>query len=191
MQVPLTFYILVVSMFLWIFPIARQYKSELFYYFLALGLMDPVMLISFKLFPSFPIKLVLGLLLLLSVMYCTNGKKSFLKFTLFSFLMITIHFSNPFKMSPIIFIIINSVIIYFFFKRAIMFSAANGKLNLFHIFLLSEEISAVFKAIFVLFYNVQALPFFYITLIFEYFFALFFSFYREDDERVQIRLRDR
>ena len=72
-----------------------------------------------------------------------------------------------------------------------MFSAANGKLNLFHIFLLLEEISIVLKAIFVLFYNVQAFPSFYITSIFEYFFALFFSFYREDDERVQIKLGDR
>ena len=191
MQGHLTFYITVVSMFLWIFPMARQYKSELFFYFLVLGLTDPIIIISYKLIPGFSIRLVLGLLLLLSVMYSTNGKKSLIKFTFFSFLIITIDLLNPFKMSTFISIIINSVIIYFFFKRAVIFSASDKKLNLFHVILLLEAISTVLKAIFVLFYNVQAFPFFYITSIFEYLFALFFSFYREDDERVQIRLRDR
>ena len=176
-------------MCLWIFPFVRQYKTDLFWYFLVLGLTDPFAFIFYSINPKIPIIFISNFLMLLSLVYRMESKKAAFVFIIFNFALLSIYVSRPQSPYYFNFLLIHSVIIYLFIKRAIMFSAANRKLNLFHIFLLLEEISAVLKAIFVSFYNVQALPFFYITLIFEYFLALFFSFYREEDERIYIKLR--
>ena len=176
-------------MFFWIFPFVRQYKTDLFWYFFVLGLADPFVLIFYNVNPALPMNFIMSFLMLLSLVYKTNSKRLALAFIIFSFALLSIYVANPYSPYYLKFILIHSVIIYIFFKRTIIFTAANRKLNLFHIFLLLEEISMFLKVIFPLFNIMHAIEFFQITIIFEYLLAIFFSFYREDDERIQIKLR--
>ncbi len=176
-------------MFLWIFPFVRQYKTDLFWYFFALGLADPISFISYSVNPKIPGYVITNLFLLFSLVYKTKNKRDIIAFIIFSLIILAIHFANPRSPYPLKVILIHSVIIYLFFKRAITFTAEKKKINLFQIFLLLEEISMITKVIYSLFDVPGASAFFLATNIFEYLFAIFFSFYREDDERIQIKLR--
>ena len=173
----------------WIFPFVRQYRTELFWYFLVKGLIDPFVVIFNSFSPYIPISTTMNLLLLLSLNYRERSKKVVFAFIISCIALLYISGVSQYSLYYIRFILIHSVIIYLFFKRTIIFSAANRNMNLFHIFLLLEEMSTTLKAIFVLSNIANALAFFYITVIFEFICALFFTFYKEDDERLHIKLR--
>ncbi|PKL83349.1 MAG: hypothetical protein CVV24_05365 [Ignavibacteriae bacterium HGW-Ignavibacteriae-3] len=177
------------SMFFWIFPAARQYKTQLFWYFLVLALMDPLSIIIHSA-THYPYTTSLFTSILLYAVLYSEVKTGTLKYLLA--LVITIMLISLFNLVPfgmIFRIICNLIIIFFFFKRTLLFVADTGKLNVFHLFLLIEEISLVLKLVIVV-YRVDAGDIlFHITTAFQLLIAVFFSLYREDDKRLLINLR--
>ena len=190
-----TFFIITsLSMFFWIFPAVRQYKTELFWYFLIFAFADPLILIlstqihyvsnspRFQTFLSF--------LLLLSVLWSFMNKKSIkilaalvLSLVLFSF------FSNR-TLAYSLIALIHVIITYFFIKRTFVFAANSGKMNIFHLILLLEEISIVLKTSGILISFNPGFSYYIATNAFEILIAIFFTIYREDNEKLFIDLRD-
>ncbi|MFA7229111.1 MAG: hypothetical protein WC061_08750 [Melioribacteraceae bacterium] len=68
--------------------------------------------------------------------------------------------------------------------------AVNGGLNIFHLFLLLEEISIFLKFFVLLFELKTEMAFFITTTAFEILIALFFSFYREDNKKLLVTLKE-
>jgi hypothetical protein len=180
------------SMFFWIFPAVRQYKTELFWYFFVLAIHDPITaLIWYLLKAKDPYEtIIISFFLLLTVLWSLKSKKSIriliavtlslLLFSLFSSMMTIFYMKILFHMT----------IIYFFTKRTFMFIANCGKVNIFHLFLLLEEISIVLKMLATLISSQSGLIYLVATNAFEILIAIFFTLYREDNPKLHIDLRN-
>jgi hypothetical protein len=70
-----------------------------------------------------------------------------------------------------------------------MFTAISGKVNIFHLFLLLEEISIILKTSAVLISFKTGIIYLAVTSAFEILIAIFFTLYREDNSKLHIDLR--
>jgi hypothetical protein len=184
------FVITSLSMFFWIFPAVKQYRTELFWYFLVYALMDPFTIIIFSFIKHSRIDFFLTFLLMLSILWPVRNKKSIkiliaivLLLSLFSFFRDNIFRSN-------LIITIHVIITYYFIKRTFTFIANSGKINIFHLFLLLEEISIILKILATLI-SVKTGPVYFVsTSAFQILIAIFFTIYREDNSKLHIDLRN-
>ena len=181
------------SMFFWIFPAVRQYKTELFWYFFIFAFADPISVIittQIHYVSNIPrTQIFLSFLLMLSVLWSVKNKKSIkillavvLSLVLFSF------FSNR-TLAYSIMILIHVIITFFFIKRTFAFTANSGKVNIFHLILLLEEISIILKTSTILISLKPGISYFIATNAFEILIALFFIMYKEDNDKLFIDLR--
>ncbi|MFA7229112.1 MAG: hypothetical protein WC061_08755, partial [Melioribacteraceae bacterium] len=167
-----------ISMFFWIFPAARQFKSPLFFFFLTLGFFEPlqVILLSFNIAIHF--RIIFAILLLNSALYSENNKKFMKIFLPFSIILVAADYLL-FTIPGTYYVLASHfVIIYLFFKRTITSVANSGKLNIFHLMLLLEEFSTVFKIILMFQDAKTGIVLFTLTSIFQYLIVLFFTIYR-------------
>lgn len=181
------------SMLFWIFPAVKQYKTELFWYFLVFAFTDPVKLIislQIKHVSNNLIYVFSSFLLMLSVIWFFKNKKSIriliavvLSLSLFSFFSDRI-FTDTLMIS------IHVIITYFFIKRTFMFTANKGKVNIFHLILLLEEISIILKSSAMLISLKPGLNYYIATTAFQILIAIFFTLYREDNPKLHIDLRN-
>lgn len=179
------------SILFWIFPAVRQYKTELFWYFLVFALSDPIRLILIILKTNTPnATLILTFILLFSVMWPLLKKSStkavlFVVSTLFIYSFFT---SRIFSIN--LALLFRTIIIFYFVQRSLTFITKTYKVNIFHLFLLLEEISFVLKVLAVLFDVKTGLFFFTATNLFQILIAIFFTLYKEDDNKLFISLRN-
>ncbi len=187
------FVIASLSMLFWIFPAVKQYKTELFWYFFIFAFTDPVKVIinlQIKHVSNNLTYVLSSFLLMLSVLWSFKNKKSIriliavvLSLALFSF------FSNRIFTYNLM-ISIHVIITYFFIKRTFMFTANSGKVNIFHLILLLEEISIILKMSAMLISLKPGLNYYVATTAFQILIAIFFTLYREDNKKLFIDLRN-
>ncbi len=187
------FVIASLSMLFWIFPAVKQYKTELFWYFFIFAFTDPVKVIinlQIKHVSNNLTYVLSSFLLMLSVLWSFKNKKSIriliavvLSLALFSF------FSNRIFTYNLM-ISIHVIITYFFIKRTFMFIANSGKVNIFHLILLLEEISIILKMSAMLISLKPGLNYYVATTAFQILIAIFFTLYREDNKKLFIDLRN-
>lgn len=184
--------VLYLSALFWIFPAVRQYKTELFWYFLVFALSDPIRLILIIIFRTNPsyITLLLNILLLFSVIWQLLKKSSkkavlFVVSTLFIYSFFT---SRIFAIN--LALLFHIIIIFYFVQRSLSFITKTDKVNIFHLFLLLEEISIVLKVLAVLSDAKTGLAFHTATNLFQILIAIFFTLYKEDDSKLFISLRN-
>jgi hypothetical protein len=70
-----------------------------------------------------------------------------------------------------------------------MFTANSGKVNIFHLLLLLEEISIILKSSAMLISSKPGLNYYVATSAFQILIAIFFTLYREDNEKLFIDLK--
>jgi len=179
-------------MFFWIFPAIRQYKSNLFWYFLLYAIHDPIAALYFHFTGRTEegIGIVFNLLLLLSISWGYRDK-NFIKFLLAAAFLVS--FISLFSTRHFVLytnLLIHSILFFLFMLRTLSFVAVNGGLNIFHLFLLLEEISIFLKFFVLLFELKTEMAFFITTTAFEILIALFFSFYREDNKKLLVTLKE-
>lgn len=176
-------------MFFWIFPAVRQYKTELFWYFLVFAFMDPLNAIVMH-FTHIYLYPIFNFLLMLSVLWPFKNKKSIRILTAAILLLLLVSFTEVKFFSIYLHLLIHLIISYFFIKRTFIFSANSGKVNFFQLFLLLEEISIILKLVALLISLKTGTIYFFATGTFEILIAIFFTIYKEDNTKLQIDLRN-
>ena len=181
------------SMFFWIFPAVRQYKTELFWYFLVFAFSDPLaVIISTQIhyvsnIPRFQI--LSSFLLMLSVLWSVKNKKPIKILTVLVLSLVLFSFFLNRTLAYSLIALIHVIITYFFIIRTLAFTANSGKMNIFHLILLLEEISIVLKTSAILISFNPGFSYYLATNAFEILIAIFFTLYKEENEKLFIDLR--
>ncbi len=180
------------SMVAWLLPLLRQYKSNLFLFFFVLALSDPLTFLISKHSPLTtihitPIACYLALFVLSDPLNAKNLKKIFLAFIGVFGLLSSFY---PWQLAYIYASFSHSIILFIFIKRALIFVAENGRVNLFHMVLILYETSIILKVVAFLTDLERGFAFFMITNIFQIFIAGFFIIYREDNPNLLVNLKN-
>jgi hypothetical protein len=183
------------SIISWVFTAIRQQRSNLFFYFYILALMDPCGLLFSKfglnITPAFRTTTIMALMIVV-VFYYTFSKRKYFYFALFFSIILTplILFSNR-DFCYIIFIVTNVFVLFFFTRRTLLFVVKSSKVNIFHVVLVLYEISLIMKMLsFLTDHDLeQAVLYFAIANIFQIFIAIFFTIYLEDNSKLHIPLK--
>jgi hypothetical protein len=184
MQVAL--FIVYLSMFIFMFPPFRQYKSRFFYYFFILALEDPIGFGIAKLLQVPIIVLHIEFAILLIIGLTRNEK--FTRDILYALpLMIIFGFGISHLSLFSLRIVLAFEHIYIFYiilKFAVIFIRDNRGINFFQVMLIFYESTIIVKFFTSVFNIKQGLLFFYLTAGFEILVAIFFICFREDSKRM-------
>ena len=181
--------VLFISTIAWIIPIFRQYRCNLFYFFLFLGLSDPITLLLLKLFHIIPgiVAVIIAPFLFYSINI--NRQKPFtinyLEISVFILTFILIFILPNYD---IILLIIHTLILLRIIQKIILELYNNQLLNFFHLVLTFYQISVVASLIIYLNGDNQGIVLFHINLSFQILLAIFFSIFREDHPKLNYNI---
>ncbi len=167
----------IISTIVWIFPAIKQYKSDYFYFFLILGLLDTIKAITFFLLHMKSQYISIVFLFLLISSLASNNKQRYF-FIILSLLSIVIYFGFSLQRNTImliqmgIHVIIVIILINSFVKHIQKVKAV----NLFLILLITYELITVLKYLAAILSYEQGLISFYIATIIQIFFGIAFLF---------------
>lgn len=185
----IAFIIIYISIVAWVFPIFRQYRSNLFYFFLFLGICDPLSMLVSK-FIHMQIENI-AVIISPILFYTINidRKKDFkiTKTEIFVFILAYTLFilrTNP----NIILLIIHTLIAIRAIFKIIIDLHLNQKVNLFQLVLAFYMITSVASLIIFLNGDYRGIVLFYTNLAFQILIAFFFSIFREDDQRLVFKV---
>jgi len=183
--------LLYISSVLWIFPALRQYRESYFYFFLILALSDPVNIISvqvLEVFPNYYIHSIAGLLLFYSIGFIVED---LLRYWYINIVFIILFLIALSLIENLLFIILflHFLILIKFIKIAIVKLHQTDELNCFSLVLILYEISVVTKILIFISATETGNIYFYLTLVFQYLVAIFFTIFRESSSLLRIRLR--
>jgi hypothetical protein len=179
-----------ISIFFWIFPAIRQYKSNYFYYFLILALSDPI-----NIFSGFFLGVTQGwihsfvsLLLFYSINTTTKTLK---KYILIHTAFMCVFIVALFFVSNLLYVILilHLLIIYKFIRLSILNLHLQGTLNAFHLVLIFYEVSVIINLMVFITTGASLFAFYYITLTFQIFVAIFFTIFREGNSLLHFKLK--
>lgn len=177
--------IIYLSSFAWIFPIFRQYKSNLFYFFLFLGISDPLTIFLFEVFryPPGIIFVIFAPILFYTINIDRQKKLSINSIEIFVFLLTLILFFTVPNNDEIMLVIYTMILIRVIYKILI---ALHHKqiVNVFHIVLAFYMTTSVASLLIYLNGDYQAMVLFYINLAFQILIAIFFSIFSEDNPKL-------
>jgi hypothetical protein len=186
----------IISIFFWTLPAIRQYKTNLFFYFLIIALMDPVGLLfiatGLHLIATYQIYVISSLIILCGFFYSFSKRKYFLFAVAVSLLIIILSLFNGRNFGYIIVIFTHLFILFFFARRAVFSVVALKSVNIFHMILILYETSVIMKLLTSLtIYDPELSLFhFFITSIFEAFIAVFFAVFKEENPKLLIALKE-
>lgn len=178
------------STFVWIFPPLRQFRGRFFYYFLILGLSDPVAMVLyyFNLEWSIPLFVIFSAGLLLSL----PQQNKYLRLPyLIPALVLFISAVYFLQVSDLIILlgIIHMIIIYVLFKYTINYVYKNRRIQVFHLLLLSYEISLLLKFINLIFELQAGIVNYNFITGFQILLGIMFCFIREESPRLALKFR--
>lgn len=202
----ISFIIMFVAAFFWLFPAIRQYKTELFLYFFILALSDPIVFALFYIKPLlgsytnyiltvYQAQAILTFILLPSLYRFPQENKldKTIIFILFLFLVALFFTPASQKIYYSLITLFHFMIFLFFAKRSVYFIAETSKVNIFHIILLLYDASIILKIISILsdvkFEGGSGQVFFFVTDIFQMFIAVFFTIFKENNNKLWIDLK--
>lgn len=178
-----------VSTIVWIFPIFRQYNTRMFYFFLILGIGDPITLLGIWLFNIKP-----GLIhsiAALPLFYSLNLRENkYIKLSYTDILVLVLFISMIIYLRDLFYL--PFAIHFLIFARIIQFFIVDlhqkSELNIFYLILVFYEITLLINFAIFLSKTDTGLLLFYITLAFQILIAIFFTIFREDDPRLSVKL---
>ena len=180
-----------ITIFIWLFPPIMQFREKYFYFFLLLALSD---LSAFTLNKFLYINqsysyVFISFCAYLSILSFETIKRYWYLFTIL-FLIILISFFNINKLviNYSIFIFIHLLIFLKIILTFITELELEKTIKIFLIIFLLYELTVILKFINLITGFANAYSYFIITSIFEIFFGLFFSIFKEDDTRIVLKL---
>ena len=180
------FYISTVA---WVFPIFRQYKANLFYFFLFLGLCDPLGIIAGKLFslPGETLAVIFAPILFYTINVDRKKPIKISKLEIFVFVLTYTLFFTINNLNIII-LLVHTLIAIRAIYRIIIDLHYDQKINLVRAVLAFYMITSVASHIVFLNEEYQGWILFYTNLAFQVLIAIFFSFFSENNPKMTIQL---
>jgi hypothetical protein len=182
-------FVIYISSFAWIFPIFRQYKTRFFYFFLILGLSDPINLLC-VLELNVKSGLVHSIASLL-LFYSINHSEKKTRFSYTDMLVVILFLSTTVFLAELYFITIgiHILILARFIQLFTIILHQKTEINIFCAGLVFYEITVVIKLAIYLSGTYSGVLFSYITLAFQLLIAIFFTIYREDNPHLRVKLK--
>jgi len=180
------------SIFIWLFPPIRQYRSLVFKYFLVLGISD---IIGFSFTNLFKISsqhfyVIISLCTFIALQKSEYLKKKKIFFIGLGLMIILLSFFEE-RRAPYIYLIafLHLMIIFRILYLFVMVVAEKQVINFFYLVLAFYEFTILLKFLNFLFeLNVDAQTYFYITTVFELAVGVFFTTFREDSSKLVYKL---
>lgn len=173
--------IIIVSVFVWLFPPLRHYKTYYFGYFLILAIADPIKFFFMNSF-TIPPQILSPFFSLLLVSTLIKMERRLPIFVLaFSLLLILLSFSMPFKLIQLINSIAHIWILIIVVSRLIDSIVDTKSLNLFLMLLVAYEFMGILKNIVVVFDLTHGITQFYVTTVIQIIFGIVFIFINYDN----------
>lgn len=182
---PLSHVILYLSVVAWILPIFRQYRNNIFYFFLFLGISDPLSLLYIKITHSSPvyITVVVAPLLFYSINIDRKKKFTISKIEIFVFILTAVllfFISNL----DIILLIVHLLILIRILYKIIIELHYKQIVSIFNMVLAFYMTTSVISLIIYLNGDHQGINLFYINLAFQILIAIFFALFKEDHPKL-------
>jgi hypothetical protein len=178
------------SMIAWIFPIFRQFRCNLFYFFLALGISDPI---SFFLLKTFHFKPGLFTIIIFTILFFAlniDRQKPFKINSLeISVFILAFVLTITIKNYDIVLLVIELLILIRILYRILIQIYLNQIVNLFYLTLAFYMISCIASSIIYLNGNQESVILFEINLSFQILIAIFFSIFREDHPKLTYKIQ--
>lgn len=181
--------ILYISTIAWVFPIFRQYRSNLFYFFLFLGICDPLTFVFIK---TLHIKNEIIAVIIAPILFYAidiDRKKPFeINKTEIAVFILTAVLVVLIKNLNVILLIIHTLITIRAIFKIIIELHIKQIINFVHVVLAFYMISSVVSLLIYLNGDHQAIVLFYINLAFQTLIAVFFSIFKEDNPKLTIKV---
>ena len=183
-------YLAIISIVVWLITPIRQYKTRYFWFFLTLGLADPVSIIAARNFHIMITQLyvILSILFFFSVIEykkITIYKVSFyiaiVGVGCFSFFHVWEY--GAFFYTAVLFLVLVVIV-----KQSFQFVIEKGSINIFHMLLIFYQALNVFKSLSMLLNFSTGVWFYFISNVVQILIGIFFALYREDDPRFSIEV---
>lgn len=181
--------ILYVSMVVWVLPIFRQYKTNLFYFFLFLGICDPLTSLAITILPieNELIAVIFAPILFYTINIDRTKPFRISKTEIFIFILTysLIYFISNLN---IILLIIHILIALRAIYRIIIDLHYHQKINVVRFVLAFYMITSVVSLLIYLNGDYQALVLFYTNLAFQLLLAVFFSLFSENNPKMNYKV---
>lgn len=178
-----------VSTVAWVFPMFRQYKSDLFYFFLFLGLCDPLSIIAGKVLslPGETLAVIFAPILFYTIN--VDRKKPF-KISKLEIFVFVLAYSLIFLIDNlnIIILLIHTLVAIRAIYRIIIDLHYKQKINIIRAVLAFYMITSVASHVVFLNEEYQGWILFYTNLAFQVLIAIFFSIFSENNPKMNIQL---
>ena len=182
--------VIYISIVFWLLPPFRQFRCNLFYYFLILAIADPIALFFLKVLDFSPhiVHPIAGLLLFYSI----NPSKSVLKrfwaihvIFIAGFLFYFFYFENPLYLT-----LIMHLLIFLKFVRMVMTEVYNKHdLSIFYLALIFYELTVIINLLEFTGSSDIRVVIYYMTLSFQIVMAIFFTIFTEKSKSLIIQLK--
>lgn len=170
---------------IWLLVPIKQYGTKFFYFFLVLGLFDPITITLYKFFSfkSLELYLVGSILLIYTALFDVTKATRFFLMGIFAVASMIVVVYFPANVT-IIHILIHLIILIQFLKILMKHFSENRSLLWFHTILVTYETSLLLK-FFIYVAEAETGPiYFYVTTLIQIFIGLFFLFVNEKNSPV-------
>jgi len=183
--------IIYLSVIVWLLPPLKQFRGRFFYYFLILALSDPIGMTMHYFRIAYPITMfvILSAALLLSLPL-SNDRHIKIHYAIpILALSLVLMYYLPFTDLMLVIGIIHLLILLVLFKYLINYVLLNGRLQLFHLLIVTYETSMMLK------FTDRAFAFrtgkfeFYFISGFEIILGVMFSLIKEESPRLSLKFR--
>ena len=179
-----------IALIVWIIPAFRNYKTNLFVFFLLLAVHDPLSIL-FKLLINPHLDLiysvVITFLIILSLIRVKRKQIllicsiSAIILCYLAFIFLSVHTKMLILMMQLVFVFL------IILKKFAEYSIVNRAYNIFYIIVIFYLLTLILKFLTVFIGSDYAIEYFIITTVFQILFGLFFSIFREDDPRLLVK----
>jgi hypothetical protein len=182
---PLTDVIIYLSIIAWIFPIFRQFRNNIFYFFLFLGISDPLSLVYLKITHNSPgyMTVIIAPLLFYSINIDRKKRFTISKIEIFVFILTAVLMFVISNLDIILLIVHLLVLIRILYKIIIELHYKQI-VSIFNMVLAFYMTTSVISLIIYLNGDHQAIILFYINLAFQILIAIFFAIFKEDHPKL-------
>lgn len=173
------------SITLWILPLFKQYRGRYFYYFLILAVFDPILLLLLNFFTAAQImteyKIVLQLLLFHSVVMAEAKRKKYY-YSYPAVIIITLFLSYLFGEHNASLMFLDGLITLLFLRMFVLKIFRHKLFNIYFLMLFVYQFSLIINYLVDYLGFETGMTYFYFTVASQGLFALYFSFFGENDK---------
>ncbi len=186
-------YLVVIGIVVWLVIPIRQYKTRYFWFFLILGLTDPVSFIAAKSFHTTSAQKFYVFFDILFFFSVIEYKKITALKILFYLAIIGLgyfSFTHYWEYGDFFITAILFLVLIILLRQSFQFVIKKGCINIFHVGLVFYQALSVFKFLNLLLFFSTGIWFFFLSTAVQILLGVFFAMYREDDPRFLIRVTE-